>query len=225
MSDRKLLALGALAGVAYGVFTVAGVVVGGISNPVQFDLFPSAATAARAAATAMPVGVWVGFGIEVLATLFLLAFVVSASAAVRAADGQGLIARSAIVAGAINVGLVLASLGVMAARFAGAGHGLDGQSVITLAYLGWGSFFLSWPAMGMFIGLLAAGALRTHVLPAWLGWTGIAVAVIGLAGTLDPINLGQLAQLLGLLYVPAAGVALVVRRTAASQATEVMIPA
>ncbi|TMF85647.1 MAG: hypothetical protein E6I08_13260 [Chloroflexi bacterium] len=225
MFDRKLLALGALAGVAYGLFEVAGVIVGGMSNPVQFDTFPSAATAARAAATSMPVGVWVGFGIEVLATVALLAFVVRASAAVRAADAQGLIARSALVSGAINVGLVFASFGVMAARYAGAGHGLDGQSVITLAYLGWGGYVMSWPAMGIFLGALAVGTLRTHAFPAWLGWTGVAVAVIGLAGTLDPTNLGQLAQLLSLLYIPAAGVALVLRRTAASQATGVMIPA
>jgi hypothetical protein len=53
----------------------------------------------------------------------------------------------------------------------------------------------------------------------------VAVGLIGLAGTLDPTNLGQMAQLLGLLYIPAAGVALVVRRRPASQATEVMIPA
>jgi hypothetical protein len=173
----------------------------------------------------MPVGVWVGLGIEGLATVFLLAFVVRASAAVQAADAQGLIARSALVSGAINVGLVFASFGVMAARYAGAGHGLDGQSVITLAYLGWGGYVMSWPAMAIFLGALAVGALRTHAFPAWLGWTGVAVAVIGLAGTLDPTNLGQLAQLLGLLYIPAAGVALVLRRTAASQTTGVMIPA
>jgi hypothetical protein len=173
----------------------------------------------------MPVGVWVGLGIEGLATVFLLAFVVRASVAVQAADAQGLIARSALVSGAINVGLVFASFGVMAARYAGAGHGLDGQSVITLAYLGWGGYVMSWPAMAIFLGALAVGALRTHAFPAWLGWTGVAVAVIGLAGTLDPTNLGQLAQLLGLLYIPAAGVALVLRRTAASQTTGVMIPA
>jgi hypothetical protein len=128
----------------------------------------------------MPIGVWVGFGIEVLATLFLFAFVVRASAAVQAADAEGLIVRSALVAGAINVGLVLASLRVMAARYVGSGHGLDGQGVITLAYLGWGSYVMSWPAMGIFLGALVAGALRTHAFPAWLGWTGVAVAVIGL---------------------------------------------
>ena len=71
MFDRKLLALGALAGVAYGLFEVAGVIVGGTSNPRPVRQLPSAATAARAASTSMPVGVWVGFGIEVLAILFL----------------------------------------------------------------------------------------------------------------------------------------------------------
>jgi hypothetical protein len=225
MFDRKLLALGALAGVAFGVLEVAGVIVGGISTPVQFDIFPSAVTAARAAATTMPIGVWVGFGIEVLANLFLLAFVVRAAAAVAAADEYGLIARTALVAGAVSVGLIFASFGVTAARFAGSGHGLDGQSVITLAYLNTGTFVMSWPAMAIFVGSIAVGGLRTQALPAWLGWTGIAVALIGLVGTLDPVNLGQLAQLPDLLYIPAAGVALVVRRRPVSQATEVMIPA
>jgi hypothetical protein len=51
MSDRKLLALGALAGVGYGVLEIAGVVVGGASNPVPFDIVPSTATAARTAST------------------------------------------------------------------------------------------------------------------------------------------------------------------------------
>jgi hypothetical protein len=225
MFDRKILAVGALAGVAFGLVEVGGIIVGGISNPVQLELFPSAATAARAAATAMPVGVWVGFGMEVAATLLLLVFIVRASAAILTADSQGLIAKLALVAGAINVGLVLASFGVMAARFAGAGHGLDGQSMIVLNNLGWGSYFLSWPAMGIFLASMAAGALRVGALPAWLGWVGIVIGVIGLAGTLDPTNLGQLAQLPSLLYIPAVGVALVVRRTAASQASGVMIPA
>src|SRR5437016_4580024 len=111
------------------------IIVGGTSNPVQFDSFPSASTATRAATTSMPVGVWVGFGIEVLTTLFLFVFVIRASGAVQAADAQGLIARSSLVSGAINVGLVFASLGDGGA-LSGRGHGLDSQGVITLAYLG-----------------------------------------------------------------------------------------
>ena len=144
MFDRKLLALGALAGVAYGLLEVAGVIVGGTSNP------PSSSTTFRPPPR-LP-------GPQPPCSFV---FVIRASAAVQAADAQGLIARSSLVAGAINVGLVFASLGVMAARYLGGGHGLDGQGVITLAYLALESYVMSWPAMGIFLGALAAGALRT----------------------------------------------------------------
>ena len=225
MSASKLLALGALTGVAYGVLEIAGVVVGAASNPVPFDIFPSAATAARVAETPTPVGVWVGFGMEVLSTLFLLAFIVRASSAVRAADENGLLARLALAAGVINVALLFASFGVMAARHIGAGHGLTAQSVILLADLNLGSYFLSWPSMAAFVGFVAAAAIRTRALPAWLGWAGAVVAVIALVGCLDPINLGQMAQLLPIIWIPAAGAALAIRRTGATQTTAVMIPA
>jgi hypothetical protein len=225
MSDRKLLVLGGLAGLGYGVLEVAGVVVGGASNPVPYDVFPSAAAAARIAATPMPVGVWVGFGLEVISTLLLVAFMVRATSAVRRADGHGLLATSALAAGLVSVAAVFVSFGIMAARYAGAGHGLDGQSVTVLAYLNWGSYFLSWPGAAMFLGLLAAAAIRTHALPAWLGWAGVAVACAGLLGCLDPVNLGQLAQLLPILWIPAAGVALAIRRATATDSAGIMIPA
>jgi hypothetical protein len=225
MSDRKLLALGGLTGLGYGILEVAGVVVGGISNPVPFDIFPSAATAARIAETPMPAGVWVGFGLEVFSTLLLLAFMVRAASAVRQADGHGLIATSALAAGIVNVAAVFVSFGIMAARDAGAAHGLDGQSVTLLADLNWGSYFLSWPSLAMFLGCLAVAAIRTHALPAWLGWAGVVVAAAGLVGCLDPINLGQFAQLLPIVWIPAAGIALAIRGTSATDSAAIMIPA
>jgi hypothetical protein len=225
MSDRTLLAIGALAGVGYGVLEIAGVAVGGASNPVPFDIFPSAATAARVAATPVPPGVWLGFGMEAFSTLLLLAFMVRAAAAVRRADGHGLLATAALSAGIVNVAAVFVSFGFMAARNAGAGHGLDGQSVVLLADLNWGSYFLSWPSLAMFIGCLAAAAIRARALPSWLGWTGVAVAVAGLAGCLDPVNLGQLAQLLPIVWIPAAGIALAVRRSEAAESAAIMVPA
>jgi len=225
MSDRKLLVLGGLAGLGYGVLEIAGVIVGGISNPVPFDIFPSAATAARVAATPVPAGVWVGFGLQAFSTLLLVAFMVRATSALRQADGHGLLATCALAAGIVNVAVVFVSFGTMAARNAGAGHGLDGQSVILLANLSWGTYFLSWPSLAMFLGFLASAALRVRALPAWLGWAGIVLAVAGLAGCLDPVNLGQLAQLPPILWIPAAGIALAIRRGTASESAAVMIPA
>jgi len=212
MSDRKFLTAGALAGLAYGALEIAGVVVGGASNPVPYDIFPSAATAARVAATPTPAGVWVGLALEVLSTLMLVAFMVRAAAPVRAEDDRGLLGRTALAAGVVNVSAVFVSFGIMAARDAGAGHGLDAQSVILLADLNWGTYFLSWPSLAMFIGCAAFGAIRTGAIPRWLGWAGVAIAVAGLAGCLDPVNLGQLAQLLPIIWIPAAGVALALAR-------------
>jgi hypothetical protein len=212
MSDRKLLTVGALAGLAYGALEIAGVVVGGASNPVPYDIFPSAATAARVAATPMPAGVWVGLALEVLSTLMLVAFMVRAAAAVRAEDDRGLLGTTALAAGVVNVSAVFVSFGIMAARDAGAGHGLDAQSVILLADLNWGTYFLSWPSLAMFIGCAAFAAIRTGAIPRWLAWAGVAIALAGLAGCLDPVNLGQLAQLLPIIWIPAAGVALAVGR-------------
>jgi hypothetical protein len=225
MSAPKLLVLAALSGLAFAVVELAGVVVGAISNPVPFDIFPSAAVAARAAATPTPVGVWIGFGMEVVSTLFLLVFVVRASSAIRQADEHGLLATLALAAGIINMALVFASFGIMAARDVGAGHGLTQQSVILLADLNWGSYFLSWPSMAMFVGCAAAGAIRARALPAWLGWTGAAIGAVALAGCLDPVNFGQLTQLLPIIWIAAAAVALAMRGTRAPQPTAVMIPA
>lgn len=225
MSVSKLLALSGLTGLAYGVLEIAGVVVGGISNPVPYDIFPSPETAARVAATPAPAGVWVGFGMEVLGTLFLLVFIVRAASAVRAADEHGLLSRLALAAGTVNVALVFASFGIVAARDAGAGHGLTAQSVILLADLNWGSYFLSWPSMAMFVGFVAAAAIRTRAVPAWVGWAGTVVAVLSLGGCLDPVNYGQMAQLLSILWISVAGIALAIRRAAASRSSAVMIPA
>lgn len=224
MSYRKLLTASALAGVGFGILEVAGVVVGAISNPVPYDTFPSAEQAARAAATPMPAGVWIGLGLEVLATLLLVAFMVRAVDAVRG-NGQTLLPSVAIFAGIVNVAIIFISFGTFAARDMGSGNGLDGQSIVLLAQLTWGTYFLSWPTAAIFIGSLSAAALAARAFPGWVAWAGVVVALIGIAGCLDPTNLGQLAQVPQLLWIPAAGIALAVKRRSAVQTSAVMMPA
>ena len=225
MSNKTLLAFGALAGAGYGILEVAGFVVGHAASPVSYDTFPNADTAARAAATPTPAGVWIGFGLEVLATLLLVAFIVRAVAAVRGAEGDDFLPTTAMVAGIVNLATILVSFGVMAAGNMGNAHGLDGQSVILLAHIQWGTYFLSWPTAAIFIGCFAAAAIRTRSLPAWLAWAGVVVAVLGLAGCLNPTNLGQLAQMPQLLWIPAAGVALAIRLRGVTRPSTVMMPA
>jgi hypothetical protein len=147
MFDRKLLALGALAGVAYGLFEVAGVIVGGTSNPRPVRQL-SVRRHGGPGRNHLDAGRRLGRLRHRCWPPCSFVFVIRASAAVQAADAQGLIARSSLVAGAINVGLVFASLGMMAARYLGGGHGLHGQGVITLAYLGSGNYVMSWASSG-----------------------------------------------------------------------------
>lgn len=225
MSDRKPLAIGGLAGLGYAVLELTGLVVGGAANPVPFDNFPSAATAARIAATPVPAGVWLGFGLEVLSTLLLLVFMVRVAAGVRRSDGHGLLATATLAAGIVNVATVFVSFGIMAARYAGAGHGLDGQSVVLLAILSLGCYFLTWPSLAMFVGGVAIGAIRTRVLPAWLGWAGLVVAAAELVACVVPEGVGPLAQFLPIIWIGAAGVALTVRRSVAADSAPIMMSA
>jgi hypothetical protein len=120
---------------------------------------------------------------------------------------------------------VFVSFGFIAARNAAAGSGLDAQSVKLVADLNWGTYFLSWPSLALSLGCLAVAAIRTRALPAWLGWAGVAIAAVGLAGCLDPFNLGQIAQLLPIVWIPAAGIALAIRRAAVADSAAMMIPA
>jgi hypothetical protein len=49
-----LLALGALAGLGYGVVEIAGVVLGGVSNPIPFDDQPTSGSRCRPSRTTSP---------------------------------------------------------------------------------------------------------------------------------------------------------------------------
>ena len=226
MSDRKLLVYGALGGAVYGVLEIAGFTIGNASNPHPLGVLPSSATAASIASTPMPKGVWVGFGIEVFSTLFLVAFVVAGWAAVRAADEHGLLAMGALAAAITNVALIMVSFGSAFAINASAGHGLEAQGLIVLADLQTGTYILSWPVLGMFLGCLSIAALRTRSLPSWLAWVGVAVGVAEIVALLSPLKGGQIVQLVPLVWIPAAGIAFAVRRpTLAKQPAGAMLRA
>jgi hypothetical protein len=216
MSDRELLTFGALGGAVYGVLETAGFMVGGASNPHPIDGLPSGATAAAMASAPMPAGVWVGFGLEVFSTLFLVAFAVAGWAVVRAADEHGVLAMAALIGAITNVALIMVSFGIAFAINASAGHGLEAQGLIVLSDLQTGTFVLSWTVLGLFLGCLSVAALRTRSLPSWLGWIGVALGVAELAAFLFPLGAGQLVQLVPLVWIPAAGIALAIRRPAAA---------
>lgn len=216
MSDGKLLRYGSISGVACGFLEIAGFVIGNSANPNPMQVLPSGETAARIASTPMPSGVWIGFGLEVLSTLFLVVFAVVGWAAVRSADEHGLLATTALAAAIANTTLALVSFGAAFAINASAGHGLEAQGLIVLSDLQTGTYILSWPILGMFLGTLAIAAMRARALPSWLAWAGVILGAAEILSFLSPFDTpGQMVQMLPLVYIPAAGIALAVRRPAA----------
>ena len=217
MSGQKLVRYGALSGLVFGILEIAGFVIGSASNPYPMEVLPSGETAARMASTPMPTGVWVGFGLEVFSTLFLIAFAVVGWAVVRAADEYGVLAMCSLAAGIANATLVMVSFGVGFAINAGAGHGLEAQGLIVLSDLQTGTYILSWPVLGLFLGFLSIAALRARALPSWLAWAGVALGVAEIVSCLSPVSgPGQLLQLVPLVWVPAAGIASALRAPVAA---------
>jgi hypothetical protein len=226
MSDRSLLALGALSGVAYGVLETAGFMTRDHFLPYPSDPYPTGDVAARIASTPVPAGVWGGFDLEVLSTLFLIAFVVAAGAAIRRADEHSLLATASLVAGAVSIAAGSASAGIMAAQFAGAGRGLDAQGVVMLSALSWGTYFLSWSSFGMFFLCLGVGALRSRAFAAWVAWIGVGLGIAEIASGMAPgFGPAMLVQLLPEVWIPAAGIALALRRAATPQTAAATVPA
>lgn len=219
MSDRRLLTLGALSGVAYGVLETAGFMIRDHFLAYPSNPFPTGDAAAQIASTPVSSGFWVGSNIETLSTLFLIAFVATAVAAIRRADPHSLLGTAALIAGSISVAAASASAGVMAAQFAGAGHGLDAQGVVVLSQLSWGTYFLSWSTFGMFFVCVGFGAIRSRAFAAWVAWIGVGLGIAEIAAGLAPgFGPAMLVQLLPELWVPLAGIALAVRLARMPQA-------
>lgn len=215
MPGRKLLVFGSLAGVAYGVLETAGFMVGNSANPNPMEVLPSGDTAARIASTPMPPGVWLGFGLEVFSTLFLVAFAVAGYAAARAADERGLLATAALSTAIVTVALTFVSFGAAFAINATAGHGLESQGLIVLSGLQTGVYILSWPVSGAFIACLSIAGLRARSIAPWVAWFGMVVGAAQILSTLSPLDgPGQLVQLVPLVWIPVAGIAFASRRSA-----------
>jgi len=139
-------------------------------------------------------------------------------AAIRRADEHSLLATASLVAGAVSIAAGSASAGVMAAQFAGAGHGLDAQGIVMLSGLSWGTYFLSWSTFGMFFLCLGIGALRSRAFTAWVAWTGVGLGIAEIASGMAPsFGPAMLVQLLPGIWIPAAGIAVALRRAASTQ--------
>jgi hypothetical protein len=128
-----------------------------------------------------------GFAGEYLTCLSLLVFLFAATLLARLVRGDselsGWLASVVGAAGAIYVAVSLASyLPALGAALYEGHHGAPLATVTTLDHLHWFGAFVSTAVLGAFT-LAAAAAIRVSgLLPAWLGYAGLAVGIICLAG-------------------------------------------
>lgn len=214
MPSRSFFRLTALCGGLFAVLTLAGAITVSSTSDLATVILPTHDEAARMAATAAPTTLWIGRGIEVTGTLMFAAFATSLLTLLRsdAKSESRWLASLASIGAAAFATLTLASLAVWSTLDERSGHGLDAGGATVLADLKSVLFFLSWPALAMF--LVAAGtlAIRAAILPAWAGWTAVGIGLLELPATCAPTaGASQLVQMLGYIWALAVSVVLVVR--------------
>lgn len=122
-------------------------------------------------------------GAEVLALLLFVPFLAYLCDRLRRADASdGWIVVTALCAGILAIAVKLG--GILPAILVEQG-GLAPPVADAFTRFGEVSFMLSMMPLGAFLAAVAASAIRTRALPAWLGWSAAAIAPLLVANALD----------------------------------------
>lgn len=170
------------------------------------DLTITSTTAKLAAAIATPAGTgtWAGAYMEMLSVGFFLAFAVWAAERL----GGGILGSVVRAAAYANAGAGVVSLGLMDALSYRAGHGIGLDLARTIVTANEAVYVGTWFLTATF--LVAAGMLALRSERRLLGWSALAIAAYTLVLTpLSVDNAGQFSQLMWLVWVVCASVALV----------------
>lgn len=169
--------------------------------------------------------VYPGAILDVLGAVFFVVFAAWLYGVLRRAEGD-----AGWVSGLAFGGALLAIAGSFVDKAAylaiGAklGSGLDTSEAVTLLDSSGGSFQLAALFMGaVFLGGVAVVALRTHVMPAWLGWPAAVVAVANLISVALPPDAGSPAFMLFILWMLVASVYLTVRPVSAHETASTVV--
>jgi len=203
MTERIHDRLFAASGVASVALMLAGVVIGSTGGRQFVTVTSSPSDIATAIAKPVGTAAWAGAYLEVLSFGCFLAFAMWACKTL----GGGLLGQIARAAATSYVTVSLASLAVMDALAYRSGHGIGLQLGTALVTFNEALFVMTWFLSAFF--LLAFGPLALQAGRRRLGWSAIVVAAIVLV--LIPVsldNLAQMANLLWLLWIVAASVAL-----------------
>jgi hypothetical protein len=204
MTTRLHDRLFAACGIVFVVLELGGTFLAMASGKTH-DLTISTSTAKLASAIATPVGtgVWAGAYMELLSIGFFLAFAVWAATKL----GGGLLGSVTRAAAYANAGAGVGALAVMNTISYQAGHGISLATARTLTVQSESIYVSTWFLTAAF--LTAAGILAIRAGRRALGWSAIAITAYTLVLTpLSVDNAGQFSQLLWLVWVVCASVAL-----------------
>ena len=155
-------------------------VLAGISQQRSPRLGDDAAAVAAEYVESEPARILAGGYLEALGFVLLLPVVAFVARAVgRSSETGRWAARTASAAGVLYVGLSLSpGLAAGAAALYGAQHGAPLEVVSVVNDVRNFTFFLSMLLLAVHAAGVGAAVLADRVLPSWLGWSGLAVAVV-----------------------------------------------
>ena len=203
-------AFGALCGIfapilSFGGFTLIG--------SAGFAVQPGASLdeVARVVAQPAPPLAFAGLSLDILGSLAFVLFAGRLWGTLRQAEGSpAWLSTSAFGAALLAVAGSFVDKTIFAAIFTQAGGGLEPSLAAALYAAASASFGLFSVFAGLFIGLAAAVVLQTGVLPRWLGWLGLVILVLSIAGVVVA-EIGLLAFPLVLIWMIAASLLLLRR--------------
>jgi hypothetical protein len=215
-SSRLTEAVGALCGIVGPILSFGGFTLIGFAG---FAVQPGASLDEVALIVAQPAPplAFVGLSLDILGSMAFAVFGGRLWGTLRQAEGApAWLSTSAFGAALLAIAASFVDKTIFAAIFMQAGGGLEPGVAAVLYAAASASFLLFSAFVGLFTGLAGMVALRTGVLPLWLGWLGVAAFVLAVIGVAVP-DLGFLAFPLILLWLIATSL-LLLRRPLVRQA-------
>src|SRR5207253_2161318 len=205
MSSKAWRNLGALSGIAFGVFEVVGFGLGAAGAPRL-----SRGQIASAYLNGTSGSAWLGQYLAILSALFFVVFAARLRDALRnQEDGLDWISTAALGGGLVFAVCELAGVGAFSAIRLRSGNGLDVAEAVALADLGQALVFVGVAGLGLFLAAAGARILQTRALPVWLGWSAALLAIAVLAVSVPFVAFGMAVEPLVLLWIFAVAIVLV----------------
>lgn len=212
-ASRRLDRLGALSGVLMVVLTFGGFALLGTAAGGLLDLTSSREEVVRHFADPVPALFWVGGYLELVGIVLFIPFAAYLAEVFRRAEGEGSWLPSTVFgSGLFFVVTGVVSFSAGATAYYRAGEGVDPDVLLALAHLRSFAFTIGWALAALFLATSGTLILGRNVLPRWMGWTAIALALALLVALATPKSeLAQTPPMLMALWVLAISVALLRR--------------